>query len=806
MKFTLSWLKEYLDTNADCDGVLDKLNQIGLEVEEVIDESKNLKDFNCVEVVECENHPDSDHLHVCKVKTASGEILQIVCGAPNAKKDMKAILAPIGSIIPNGNFKITKSKIRGVESCGMLCSERELNVGTDGNGIIELNANVELGTNVADIYGLNDPIIDLNLLQNTAHCLGIYGIARDLSATGIGKLKEFKNYKIESKIPSPFRVDIQDENCLEFTFRYIKNVKNCESPDWMKQRLKAVGINPKNALVDITNYVMLVLNRPLHCYDADKIGENFLVKASKGGEKFLALDKNEYVLPQDATLICNSNNDILGLGGIIGGDSSATSNDTKNIVLECAIFEPLSIARTARKLNINTDAKFRFERGVDKNTSELAINYATYLIQSICGGENSEIVRKTSNNYDKNSKIINLNVSSVELLLGLKIERNKIIEILKNLGYGVVEDLQNLDTLILTIPSWRTDIFVKETIIEDIIRVYGYDNLKEIKINNEKISESQENIEIANLNKKLWNTSLLLVSNGMTEVVSWSFMKEDLAKEFATINEKLRIKNPITADLSYMRPSIIPNLLTIVKNNKDRGIENISIFEKGRVFLGLEPENQKRMIVGIRTGLTCEKDIYNSSRQYDIFDVKKDLFDVLKIFGISADNLLITHDVPDYYHPSRSGAIKMGNIFLGVFGEIHPLKLNKLGIKSRVNAFELYLDNLPKQKEQKITQKKKFIVNDLQPVFRDFAFILDSSVEVGKIVDMVKKIDKNLIKDVHIFDIYEGKNIEDGKKSMAFSIKIQPVVKTLTTEEIDSISDKIISSITEKFNGILRDK
>ena len=392
------------------------------------------------------------------------------------------------------------------------------------------------------------------------------------------------------------------------------------------------------------------------------------------------------------------------------------------------------------------------------------------------------------------------------MLLGLKIERNKIIEILKNLGYEVVEDLQNLDTLILTIPSWRTDISVKETIIEDIIRVYGYDNLKEIKINNEKISESQENVENAILNKKLWNATMALVANGMTEVVSWSFMKEDLAKEFATINEKLRIKNPITADLSYMRPSIIPNLLTIVKNNRDRGIENISIFEKGRVFLGLEPENQKRMIAGIRTGLTCEKDIYNSSRSYDIFDVKKDLFDVLKIFGISADNLIITNDTPDYYHPSRSGAIKMGNIFLGVFGEIHPLKLNKLGIKSRVNAFELYLDNLPKQKEQKITQKKKFIVNDLQPVFRDFAFILDTSVEVGKVVDLVKKIDKNLIKEVHIFDIYEGKNMEEGKKSVAFTIKIQPVAKTLTTEEIDSISDKIIKSITEKFNGILRDK
>jgi len=570
--------------------------------------------------------------------------------------------------------------------------------------------------------------------------------------------------------------------------------------------LQAVGINPKSALVDITNYVMLVLNRPLHCYDADKIQGNFLIKKAEGNEKFLALDKNEYSLPKNATLICDTSNNILGLGGIIGGNLTASSNDTKNIVLESAIFDPLNIARTARSININTDAKFRFERGVDKNISELALNFAAYLIMSICGGKSSEIVRGISNSYDKNSRIMDFDISNVERVLGLKIERQTIINILKNLGYGVEEDLNNLNILMLTLPSWRPDISVKETVVEDIIRIYGYDNLKETKINLEKAGENQSNIENKLFHNKLWEISSFLASKGLTEVISWSFMKEDLAAEFAPINDNLKIQNPISSELSYMRPTIIPNLMSIAKYNQDRDIDSISIFEKGKFFLNTKPEGQKRMIAGIRVGLTCEKDIYNSSRPYDIFDVKKDLLDALNVFGINGESLNITNDSPDYYHPSRSGAIKIGNIILGVFGEIHPVKVAKFGLKNKVNAFELYIDNLPKIKLSGITQKKKYIINDLQPVYRDFAFIVDSSIEVGKIIETVRKVNKELIKGIHIFDIYQGKNIEDNKKSIAFSIKIQPILKSLTTDEIDAISNKIIKEIIEKFEGVLRDK
>ena len=816
MKFTLKWLKEYLDTQATACDICDKLDQIGLEIEEIIDNGKQLKEFVCVSVEDVENHPDSDHLHICKVKKENDELLQIVCGAPNVRSGMKAVLAPVGTMMPSGDFKISKSKIRGVESFGMLCSEKELGIGEDHSGIIELDDNTKIGENIAEIKGLDDITIDINITPNRGDCLGVYGIARDLSATGIGKLKDFKDYKIEATVPNPIKIDIRDNNCSEFLCRYIKNVKNCESPNWIKEKLIAVGVNPKSALVDITNYVMLVLNRPLHCYDTDKIQGNIIVKKSVGGEKFKALDHNEYELKADSTLIADTNNNILGLGGVIGGEDFGSSNDTTNVLLECAIFDPISVAKTARGLNINTDAKFRFERGVDPLSSELTINYATYLIMSICGGESSEItcgvvcsdkhVCASGSVLKFEERHINFNIQDVELILGLKIERQKIIDILIKLGYKVKEETDDLNLLDLTIPSWRNDIIVKENIVEDIIRIYGYDNLKETKIANEKVGEESSNIENKLFYNKMHDVASLLSANGMVEVISWSFMNEKTASDFSLINDKLRLINPISSELSYMRPSIIPNLMTIAKYNQDRTIENISIFECGKIFINQTPEGQKETIAGIRIGSICQKDVLGTSRKFDIYDVKKDLFDVLKLFNINADNLIITNDVPDYYHPFRSGAVKMGNVILGIFGEIHPLKTNKIGLKGKVNAFEVYLNNLPKLKVQKTTQKKRFILNDLQPLYRDFAFIIDRELEIGKIINIVKKTNKDLIKEVHVFDIYEGENIDKNKKSIAFSVKIQPLNKTLTTEEIEQISNKIIKEITEKYDAVLRDK
>lgn len=799
MKFTLKWLQEYLDTTATCEDICDNLTQIGLEVEEVVDKAGALRGFDCVSVEEVKRHPESDHLNICKVRTAQGELLQIICGAHNVASGVKAVLARTGSVIPATGLKLTKSKMLGVESQGMLCSEKELGLGDDHAGILLLAEDVPLGTNVATALGIDDILIDIAITPNRGDCLGVYGIARELAAAGLGKLKPFEKSAISNDLDNPFKVAINDDSCKEFAIRCVKGVKNCESPAWLKEKISAVGFTPKSALVDITNFVMWVLNRPMHCYDADKIKGDFVIKKSVGGESYVALDRNEYKLPPDTTLICDTHSNTLGLAGIVGGLSTATDMNTMNIVLECAVFDPISIARTARVISINTDAKYRFERGIDSMTTDLAMDYATKLILEICGGEPSKIERVKTPSEAKKS--IEFPLSIVPTILGIDIAKERILQILTGLGYMATD---KGDTLSLLAPSWRNDITIKENVVEDIIRIYGYNNLLPIEINDNKIGEDDVNRRNRDWNEKLWQANKLLAANGMIEVITWGFVNEKDAADFFAINDKLRLINPMSEDMAYMRPTMLPNMLNIVHNNNDRGVDNISIFENGIVFLGPEPENQKRVIAGIRTGLTCEKDAFGASRQYDIYDVKKDLYGILEIFGINAENLNITTDFPDYYHPTRSGAIKIGNVVVGVFGEVHPLKVSKFKITRKVNAFELYLDHIPKSKP-KPTQRKKFVPNDLQSIRRDFAFIVNRGVEVGQILSSIKKIDKGLIKEVVLFDVYQGKNIDADKKSIAFSVKIQPVEKTLTTEEIDTISTKIIREVEGEWGGELRD-
>ncbi|MDR0422992.1 MAG: phenylalanine--tRNA ligase subunit beta, partial [Rickettsiales bacterium] len=668
MKFTLKWLKEFLDTEATASEIADKLTKIGLEIEDVVDNAFNLRGFDCVFVEEATKHPESDHLNVCKVTTAKGGNLQIICGASNMKTGIKCVLAPVGSIIPSTNLRLSKSKIRGLESQGMICSEKELGLGNDHGGILVLPVDTPLGKNIAEIKGLDDVVFDMSITPNRGDCLGVYGIARALSATGIGNLKEFKYSVVNETIENPYNIRIDDDNCSEFSVRYIKNVKNCESPDWLKNRLISAGFTPKTTLVDITNYVMWVLNRPLHCYDADKV-KDFVIKKSVGGEKFLALDKKEYVLPADATLISNSNGEIMGLGGIIGGMETATEITTTNIVLESAIFEPMSIAKTSRALNIITDSKFRFERDIDFAITKLASDYATSLILEICGGEASNINVVTTKRKEKTR--IDFLLSDIPLVLGMDIEFDKIMEILTRLGYEITIKDNNISVVV---PTWRSDITIKENVIEDVIRFYGYDNLKPIPITEEKIGEDEINKENRLKSEKIFESHRILASNGLMEVITYSFINEKKAGEFAPINEELKLLNPISSDMTYMRPSLIPGLLNVVKYNVSNGIDKVDIFENGIVFFGIGPTEQKQVLAGVRYGSNIERDVFKTSRMQDIYDVKKDLFDVLVNFNINADNLVITNDFPDYYHPSKSGAVKMGNLIVGVFGELHPFK------------------------------------------------------------------------------------------------------------------------------------
>jgi len=803
MKFTLSWLKEHLDTNATLEEIATTLTNIGLEVDETEDRSQELKSFNTVLVEKCEKHSESDHLNICTVKTHDNQTLQIICGAPNAKTGMKAILAPVGSILPN-NLKITKAKIRGIESNGMLCSDKELGISEETDGIIELDPKTKLGTNIADIYNLNDPLIEIDITPNKGDCLGVYGIARDLAAAGLGTLKELHIPNIKSTVSSPIRLETNDENCPCFGFRYIKNVKNCESPEWLKNKLISIGLTPISALVDITNYVLFDINKSLHCYDADKIKGHLNVRSAKDKERFTALDENTHILSKGMTVIADDT-EALCLGGIMGGLNSGASMQTKNIILESAIFNPINTAKTSKLTGLASDSSYRFERGVDSKSIEISLNIATKLILDICGGETSEIIKQCK--LDKTPKIIKFNIKKIKTLLGVEIPRKNIIKILKDLGFEIQENTDDLNILNTTVPTWRNDVNISEDIVEEVGRIYGYNNLPDVKILNEKKGINLQNLKNKSFYDKLWQAKLYLASQGMDEVISYAFMKKELAKEFAPFNQRLEVKNPMSTELSYMRPSLIPNLLTILQRNKDRGSENLCLFEKGRVFIGQKPEDQKRVLAGVRSGKNSNKDIHNSSREYDVFDIKKDLLSCLEIFGIASEALEITREAPDYYHPQKSGAIKLGKHYLACFGEIHPAKIKVFNLKNRVNAFELFLDEIPsKENPKQITAKKKFEVSGFQAVERDFAFILDKQTLIGKVLKAVKNTNKELIQDINLFDIYEGDNIDKNKKSIAFRVILQPKDKTLLGQDIELISNKIIQKITEKFNGVLRDQ
>ncbi len=803
MKLTLSWLKDYLETEASLSEILDAMNNIGLEIEECEDKASQYKKFNCVLVEECVEHPDSNHLHICKVRYSKEKgPITVVCGAPNVRTGLKTILAPVDSVLPNGT-EIKKSKIRGVESNGMLCSGKELSINNDFDGIIELKDDVEIGTNVANIFGINDVIIDISLTPNKGDCLSVYGVARDLSATGIGKLKELNIKKINNAFKSEKTLAVEDKNCPYFAFRHIKNIKNCESPEWIKNRLLAVDINPKNALVDITNYVMLTLGQPLHCYDCNKIDGNITIKQAKEGQEFIDLFNVKHTLNGNETLICDDRK-ILCLGGIMGGLCSSTEDNTNKVILESACFNAINTAKSARLLGLNSDAKFRYERGIDYGMIENGLNYATQLIEEICGGEASEIVSVIDKEYEDSiiNKQFELNINKIEKVIGLKIPEEEILKILNDLGYKVKI---NGDVLTLTVPTWKNQICVKEDIIDDIVRIYGYDKLQTRDFIDNNVFEKQGNNFVKTLRNKLFEVRKQLVKNGITELMSYAFINQKDCNLFAENNDDLKVLNPIFSDLSYMRQNLLPSMLNAIKKNNNRGFNDLTFFEIGKIFHSNKPTDEELMISGIRYGKNKEKDIFEPQRNFDIYDVKKDLFDVLKVLNVNPDKLMITKNVPSYYHPNRAGALCMGKVVIGYFGELHP-RINKhFDLKQRINAFEVFVNNIPEKTILNNDNIKTFIPNDLQTVKRDFAFILDKNVEVDNILREVQGVNKQLITNVKLFDVYSDEKM-NGKKSIAFNITIQPIDKTLTKEEIDAISDNIIKLVSTKYKGELRDK
>ena len=802
MKLTFDWLKDHLNTNLKEKNLLAKLTNIGLEVEKVENVSNDYELFKIAKIIKAEKHPNADRLKICDVDVGEKELKKVVCGASNAKEGLITIYAAPSAIIPKTKTKLVIAKIRGITSFGMLCSESELNLSDESDGIIELSKS-KYNKKIGDSYFTKSKLnqIDLSITPNRPDCLGIKGIARDLAASGFGKLKNIKEKKIKSKIKQSLSVKIKKEKiqgCVAFGSCLITNIRNTESPQWLKDKLISVGQKPISAVVDVTNYVMLDINRPLHAYDADKIEKGIIVRNSKYGEEFTALDNRNYLLENDMCVI-SDHKGILGLGGIIGGIRSSTEFDTKNILLESAYFEPRFIRKTSKKLNLDTDAKFRFERGIDPLSIEEGLNKASLLIQKICGGEISKIDIQKIENFK--TKIIKFDPSSFEKISGFKISNKAMIKIFKDLGFEFKKEKKYFK---LTIPSWRPDISQQVDIVEELVRISGYDKIKiidPIKVRTKPtLTKSQ----------KLFHfLQRAVASKGYLEAITWSFTDANYNNHFKDKNKKeIKIINPISSELGVLRNSIFSNLIMFMSKNLDRGFKDLSIFEIGPVFTGPNPGEQKIVVCGLSVGKKSRLSWLEKERNVDVFDVKRDVVQTLAEAGYKAENFFIDSETPNYYHPGKSGRLFLNrgkDQVAAYFGEIHPNILKKTDIKTdNLLGFEIFLDNLKFPKKGLINQKTKFVISDFQKSERDFAFVVNKNVNAQDLINAVSSVDKNLISNIKVFDVYEGNNIPEDKKSIAISVTIQSLEKSLNDSDLEKINKSIIETVEIKTGAKIR--
>ena len=799
MIITIPWLKEHLKTKSNEHEIIDKLTNIGLEVEGVKKNLGKLSDFKIAKIVKAEKHPNADKLKVCDVDIGGKEILKVVCGASNARDGLITIYAPPGAIIPKTKLLLKIVKIRGIESKGMLCSESELNLSDESEGIIELqNKENELGKS----YFKNKAAkaIDIAITPNRADCLGVRGIARDLSSTGLGKLIPIKKNKFKQIGQNLIKTSItkdKNQGCLTFGSCYIKNIVNKESPDWLKNKLLAIGLKPISAVVDITNYVMFDLNRPLHAYDADKIDREIIIRDSKEGEEFEALDKKKYKLKKGMCVISDKSS-VLGLGGIIGGSKTSTEVGTRNILLESAYFVPSSIRKTARELAINTDAKYRFERGIDPNSIIDGLQIATQLILKICGGQASKF-QITGKNSQKN-KIIKFEIDSFENLIGIPISINDAKKILESLGFICKKTKKELK---VEIPSWRPDITQNVDLIEELIRIKGFKNIKLIA------PEKKRDNETLNFKQKLFHLSQRsLASKGYLETITWSFTDSKIDNQFSKGEKAIAILNPISSDLNVLRRSIFSNLAIHLKKNQDRGYEDLSLFEIGPTFFGKNPGEQQIVVGGLKSGKVGRKSWIEKERNIDVFDIKSDVIQTLIELGVPEQNLFVSDNTKQCYHPGRSGCITLKSEkgpHLAYFGEIHPGITKKLDLKEpNIYGLEIFLKNIPEPTKKIRQTKKNFQTSDFQKSQRDFAFVIDKIFKIGLLEKIIKEIDNSIIQEVVTFDVYEGENIPKDKKSVAINVTLQSTNKTLSEQDLDQISKKIIQVVKEKTGATIR--
>ena len=801
MKFTLSWLKDYLNTNSEIAKISDTLTNIGLEVENISDRTEELHPFTVAYVKNAEKHPNADRLKVCQVETKIGTV-QVVCGAPNARTGMKGIFAPVGSFIPGTGITLKKSKIRDVESSGMLVSEKEMGISEEHDGIIEVDNSHKIGEPFSKIYSLDDPIFEIAITPNRGDCLSVRGISRDLAAAGIGKLKNIKKYFHNGKFESPikWKRDFNKKNsflCPAVAGVYFKDIKNGPSPDWLKNRLLAIGLRPISKLVDITNYITYDLGRPLHVFDADKINGNLNMRLANNNESIKALDGKNYNLTNDMVVISDDLK-IQAIGGIMGGEESSCTESTNNVFLEVALFDPESVAKTGRKLDIKSDARYRFERGVDPYSIEWGVEFAIKMILELCGGEVSKITKAGNHQISKNK--IKYAFNKVHLIGGIEINQQKQVKILKDLGFEIQK--KNKYTCVISVPYHRPDIKGEADIVEEILRIYGYDKIKPLSVQKEKNDTSNP----LSSNQEIYYKSRRLISSrDYFEVVTWSFMSNKFAKYFDQYENILKLDNPISSDLDVMRPSILPNLIQSIIKNQSRNYKSAGIFEVGPQYENCSIEGQHLMASGIKYGEKYKENWIDEKRKVDVFDIKSDIYFFLSSLNFPINSLQLENNAPKWYHPGKSCTIKLGKTPLGFFGEISPIIKNLYDIKTNVCGFEIMLDNLSNFYSKKMFKPLEFINNPYQIVERDFAFIVDKKIKSNEIVDTIKKTVKDIVIDVMVFDVFEGKNIAEDKKSIATKVVLQPIKETFKEKDIEEICINIVNQVKKQTGAFIRE-
>ena len=798
MKFTWHWLLDHLQTDKNLNEIVEALPKLGLEVASVINLAEELKEFISVKVLEVKKHPNADTLNLCKVFDGNNTF-SVVCGASNVKAGMIGVFANVDTYVPGINLILKKAKIRGESSEGMLCSEKELTLSDNHEGIIELPKDSKIGLPVRDVMELTDPVIEIEITPNRGDCLGVRGIARDLAAAGMGVLKDLEVIEIEGDFESliDWKIDLNEDKknlCPKIFGRSFQNLVNVDSPSWLKKRLLAVDQRPISSLVDITNYIMIDIGRPLHAYDAEKIvGNTLTIKEAKQGEKFFALNGNEYELDQGMLVIADSHG-IDDLAGIMGGERTGVTNDTTKMFLEAAIFDPISIANTGRKLNINSDARYRFERGLDYDSPDLVMHYAASMVNRICGGTYSKIVKFES---IKETKSIIFNPDNTYKLTGVEIENQVAKSILEKLGFLITI---NRDIWSIIPPSWRPDIDGVSDIVEEIIRVNGYDFIPSIKLPRKNyIAKPAMTIK----HRQTSIASKILANRGYSEVITFSFLNEVMAKQFNGGIKELVLVNPISSELTHMRPSVIPTLLVAAQRNLNVGIDTLSLFEVGPIFKGDKPDDQISTISGLRLGSKVKRDWKNSSKEFDFYDVKLDVLKTLEAIGANINSLQTYENTSGYFHPGRSAVLKIGQKLIANLGEIHPGILDFYGFEKSILAFEIFYENIPMPKKVKVS-RPMLKMSPLQSVTREFAFVIDETTPAEKLVQIAKSTNKDLIKEVLILDVYKGENIPNGKKSIAIKIIIQPNLETLTDDDLEKISSDLINVIDTKLSGSLR--